>query len=59
NPAREIRKLDEKAEFKTRAGMFKDMKTYTKTMKYLHYLNHKDNNYISWIRHLIWPGRQD
>lgn len=59
NPAREIRKLDETAEFKTRAAMFKDMKTYTKTTKYLHYLNHKDNNYISWIRHLIWPGRQD
>ena len=59
NPAREIRKLDKTAEFKTRAGMFKDMKNYTKTMKYLHYLNHKDNNYISWIRHLIWPGRQD
>ena len=59
NPAREIRKLDETAEFKTRAAMFKDMKNYTKTMKYLHYLNHKDNNYIIWIRHLIWPGRQD
>ena len=59
NPAREIRKLDKTIEFKTRAAMFKDMKTYTKTMNYLNYLNHKDNNYISWIRHLIWPGRQD
>lgn len=59
NPARKIRKLNETAEFKTRAAMFKDMKTYSETMEYLHYLNHKDNNYISWIRHLIWPGRQD
>ncbi len=59
NPARAIRKLDDTAEFKTRAEMFKDMKTYTKTMNYLHYLNHKENNFISWIRHLIWPGRQD
>ena len=59
NPARKIRKLDETTEFKTRASMFKDMEKYTKTINYLHYLNHKNNNYISWIRHLIWPGRQD
>ena len=59
NPAREIRKLDGRAEFKTRAAMFKDPKSYAKTINYLHYLNHKNNNYFSWIRHLIWPGRQD
>ena len=52
-------KLDETAEFKTRAAMFKDIKSYKKTTKYLYYLNHKDNNYFSWIRHLIWPSRQD
>ena len=59
NPARAIRKLDETAIFKTRAAMFEDMEYYKKTERYLHYLNHKDNSYFSWIRHLIWPGRQD
>ncbi len=59
NPAREIRKLDDTQEFKTRENMFSDIKNYDKTMKYLHYLNHKNNNYLSWFRSLIWPGRQD
>ncbi len=59
NPAREIRKLDETADFRTRAAMFDDIEKYNKTMKYLHYLNHNDNSYLRWIRHLIWPSRQD
>ena len=59
NPAREIRKLDPEQPLNRRETMFEDAEKYNKTMHYLHYLNHKDNSYISWIRSLIWPSQKD
>jgi acetyltransferase-like isoleucine patch superfamily enzyme len=58
NPAREIKKLDEATPLNKREAMFADRETYDKTMRYLHYLNHKENSYIGWLRELIWPSRQ-
>ncbi|MDG2495730.1 MAG: acyltransferase [Alphaproteobacteria bacterium] len=58
NPAKVVKPLDETHPMVTRAALFEDIKTYNKTMCYLHYLNHKSNNYISWIRQLIRPSRK-
>lgn len=58
NPAKVIRELDTKRHFIARDTMFEDKKNYDKTMSYLHYLNHKDNSYISWLRQLIAPSRK-
>ena len=58
NPAKVIRELDTKRHFIARDTMFEDKKNYDKTMSYFHYLNHKDNSYISWLRQLIAPSRK-
>ncbi len=58
NPAREIKKLDPSRPLTKRETMFEDRETYDKTMAYLHYLNHKDNSYLSWLRHLIRPSKK-
>ena len=58
NPAKVVKKLDAQRGLNKRESLFKDKKEYEKTMRYLHYLNHKDNNYLSWIRQLIWPSRK-
>lgn len=58
NPAREIKKLDETIALNKRETMFLDRESYDKTMAYLHYLNHKDNSYMGWLRELIWPSRK-
>ncbi len=58
NPAKPLRKLDTERKMVKREAMFEDIKSYNKTMSYLHYLNHKDNNYLSWFRQLIWPSRK-
>lgn len=58
NPAKTIRKLDESRRFTTRQAMFKYKKEYDKTMRYLYYLNHKDNSYMRWFRQLIAPSRK-
>ena len=58
NPAKPIRELDTKRKMVKREAMFEDIKGYNKTMSYLHYLNHKDNNYLSWLRQLILPSKK-
>ncbi len=58
NPAKTVKKLDEQRQMTKRDAMFEDIKTYNKTMRYLHYLNHKNNNYLSWLRQLIVPSRK-
>lgn len=58
NPAKEVRKLDTEHPMVKRETMFKDINTYNKTMRYLHYLNHKDNGFIGWLRQLIWPSKR-
>lgn len=58
NPAKVIRQLDQDAVFTKRNAMFEDIKIYNKTMSYLHYLNHKNNSYLGWLRQLIWPSRK-
>lgn len=58
NPAKPVKKLDEKRQMNKRDAMFEDIKKYNKTMSYLHYLNHKNNNYLSWLRQLILPSRK-
>ena len=58
NPAKVIKQLDTERPMVTRASMFEDVKSYNKTMRYLHYLTHKNNNYLSWIRQLIRPSRK-
>ena len=57
NPAKVVKKLDERRNFGKRKSMFEDIKSYDKTMSYLHYINHKDNNYFGWLRQLIWPSK--
>ncbi len=59
NPARELKKLDPEQPLNRRETMFDDVEKYNKTMRYLHYLNHKDNSYLHWIRSLIWPSQKD
>ena len=58
NPAKPVRELDTKRKMVKREAMFEDIKRYNKTMSYLHYLNHKDNNYLSWLRQLILPSKK-
>lgn len=58
NPAKVIRRLDEDTQFTKRSSMFEDIKSYNKTMSYLHYLNHKNNSYLGWLRQLIAPSRK-
>ena len=58
NPAKVVKKLDETRPMGKREAMFEDIKGYKKTMSYLHYLNHKNNNYLSWLRQLIAPSRR-
>jgi acetyltransferase-like isoleucine patch superfamily enzyme len=58
NPAKLVKQLDVNRPMRTRSAMFEDVKSYKKTMRYLHYLNHKNNNYLSWIRQLIRPSRK-
>ena len=59
NPAREIKKLDAATPLNRRETMFEDIEKYEKTIAYLHYLNHKDNSFMHWFRHLFWPRRDD
>ena len=58
NPAQPVKELDAEARFVKREAMFEDIEKYNKTMRYLHYLNHKDNNYLSWLRRLLLPSRK-
>ena len=58
NPAKKLRALDTERDFVKRESMFEDIKLYNKTMSYLHYMNHKNNNYVSWLRQLIWPSKR-
>lgn len=58
NPAKVLRKLDEARDFTRRETMFEDRKKYNETMSYLHYLNHKNNSYLGWLRQLIAPSRK-
>jgi acetyltransferase-like isoleucine patch superfamily enzyme len=58
NPAKVVKQLDVNRPMRTRSAMFEDIKSYKKTMRYLHYLNHRNNNYLSWIRQLIRPSRK-
>lgn len=58
NPAKPVRTLDEARPLTKREAMFSDIKKYNKTMRYLHYLNHKNNNYLSWLWHVIWPNKR-
>ena len=58
NPAQVIRKIDENAPMQSRAKLFANRGSYQKTMRYLNYENHKKNNYISWLWHIIFPNRR-
>jgi hypothetical protein len=58
NPAKMVRELDKDRPIKKRKSMFEDIKEYNKTISYLHYLNHKDNNFIGWLRQMIKPSRK-
>ncbi len=57
-PARTVRELETTTPMHTRKNLFKNKKDYDKAMRYLHYLNHKNNNYLSWLWHLIVPNRR-
>ena len=58
NPAKPLRELEKGRPIKKREAMFEDIKEYNKTMRYLHYLNHKGNGFIGWIRQIIVPSRK-
>ena len=58
NPAKPLRELEKGRPIKKREAMFEDIKEYNKTMRYLHYLNHKGNGFIAWIRQIIVPSRK-
>ena len=57
NPAKMISKIDE-TNIQSRANLFADNVQYQKTMRYLHYQNHKNNSYLSWLWHIIFPNRR-
>lgn len=57
NPAKIISKLDAKAAVKRRQTMFEDPTKYAKTMKYIKYLQHKDNGFFNWLRSMLWPNK--
>jgi acetyltransferase-like isoleucine patch superfamily enzyme len=58
NPAKPVRELEKDRSIKKREAMFENIKDYHKTMRYLHYLNHKGNSFIGWIRQIILPSRK-
>jgi acetyltransferase-like isoleucine patch superfamily enzyme len=58
NPARVIRPLEAGRAISGRETMFADRAAYEKTMKYLHWLNHKDNSFFGWLRQMVRPGRK-
>ncbi len=59
NPARVIKKLDNRDKIKTRAALFADENSYQRDMRYLYKLKHKENSTISWIKSKIFPGLND
>jgi acetyltransferase-like isoleucine patch superfamily enzyme len=58
NPAKKLRELEKDRPINKREAMFEDIKEYNKTMSYLHYLNHKGNGFIGWLRQVIMPSRK-
>ena len=56
NPAKEIKKLDEK-EFKTRESLFTESSTYLEDLLTIEKKTLENNSIISWVKSLIWPGK--
>ena len=56
NPAKEIKKLDEK-EFKTRESLFTESSTYLEDLLTIEKKTLEHNSIISWVKSLIWPGK--
>ena len=55
NPAKEIKKLDEKS-FKTRESLFSESSTYLEDLLTIEKKTLEHNSLISWLKSLIWPG---
>ena len=56
NPAKEIKKLDEK-EFKTRESLFTESSTYLEDLLTIEKKTLEHNSILSWVKSLIWPGK--
>jgi|TARA_B100000161_G_scaffold53977_1_gene35427 acetyltransferase-like isoleucine patch superfamily enzyme len=56
NPAKEIKKLDEKS-FKTRESLFSESSTYLEDLLTIEKKTLEHNSLISWLKSLIWPGK--
>tara|TARA_A100001234_G_scaffold217357_2_gene224631 strand:+ start:1671 stop:2273 length:603 start_codon:yes stop_codon:yes gene_type:complete len=56
NPAKEIKKLDEKS-FKTRESLFSETSTYLEDLLTIEKKTLEHNSLINWLKSLIWPGK--
>lgn len=56
NPAKEIKKLDEKS-FKTRESLFSESSTYLEDLLKIEKKTLEHNSLINWLKSLIWPGK--
>ena len=56
NPAKEIKKLDEKS-FKTRESLFSESSTYLEDLLMIEKKTLEHNSLINWLKSLIWPGK--
>ncbi len=56
NPAKQIRKLDEKS-FKTRESLFLESSTYLEDLLTIEKKTLEHNSLINWLKSLIWPGK--
>ena len=56
NPAKEIKKLDEKS-FKTRESLFSESSTYLEDLLTIEKKTLEHNSLINWLKSLIWPGK--
>lgn len=56
NPAKEIKKLDEKS-FKTRESLFSESSTYLEDLLTIEKKTLEHNSLTNWLKSLIWPGK--
>ena len=56
NPAKEIKKLDEKS-FKKRESLFSESSTYLEDLLTIEKKTLEQNSLINWLKSLIWPGK--
>ena len=56
NPAKEIKKLDEKS-FKTRESLFSESSTYLEDLLTIEKKTLEHNSLINWLKSFIWPGK--